>query len=207
MIFENYKYIHLPERTCETITDAINLLTQNGKQNIATHVTNVAKVNAQLAERFGLDSEKCFTAGILHDISAVLSPADMFDYALKNGFGLCEAERKYPFLLHQRISKIISHEYFGIDNDEILSAIECHTTLKESASKYEMTLFIADKLAWDRDGVPPFYDEVSEALNCSLEKACYVYMKYMTNTGSVLCPHTNWNLAYSWLRCKVEDDN
>lgn len=200
MILDFYKYVQLPERTNDTITDAENLLTQNGKQNTAVHVRNVAAVNTQLAERFGLDSKKCFNAGMLHDISAVIKSADMLDFALKNEFKLCEAEHKYPFLLHQRISRIISYEYFGIYDDDILSAIECHTTLKKNASAYEMTLFIADKLAWDRDGIPPFYDDVNAALDCSL-RSCLLCI-YEIYDGHRRCALPSYKLEsrIEWLK-------
>lgn len=97
----------------------------------------------------------------------------MLKYACENSFDLCEAERKYPFLLHQRLSKIIAAQYFNISDEDILSAIECHTTLKKDTSKYEMSLFIADKLAWSREGIPPFYEEVNAGLAISLETACW----------------------------------
>lgn len=58
MILDFYKYVHLPKQTKDTITDAENLLIQNGKPNTVEHVRNVAAVNTQLAERFGLDSKK-----------------------------------------------------------------------------------------------------------------------------------------------------
>lgn len=58
----------------------------------------------------------------------------------------------------------------------------------------------ADKLAWDREGVPPFYDSVSAALDRGLAAACLDYMTYMEISGELLCPHTNWTLARDLLR-------
>ncbi len=200
MILNKYKYITLPEKTGDIITDTKNLLECNGKYETFIHVRNVANINAELAEKFALDSNMCIIGGYLHDISEVIKPEDMLKYAEENGFELCEAERRFPFLLHQRISRIIAAEYFGIKDSNILSSIECHTTLKAEPAKYEMALFIADKLAWEQDGTATFYGRVRSALDSSLEKACYEYMTYMINNDKVLCPHTNWNLAYEWLR-------
>ena len=59
-----------------------------------------------------------------------------------------------------------------------------------------MSLFIADKLAWDKRGIPPFYEEVDSALDISLEAACYKYMEYMVEDDMILCPHDNWIEAY-----------
>lgn len=63
-----------------------------------------------------------------------------------------------------------------------------------------MALFIADKLAWDREGVPPFYEVVDNALAISLESACYEYMKFMVDNNMLLCPHDNWTAAYGQMK-------
>ena len=82
---------------------------RNGKEKIFRHVSAVAEVCKTLAETFGLDARKCVIGGMLHDISAVIAPADMLEYALK-----------------------------------------------AEPTEYDMVLFIADKLAWDQEGIPPF---------------------------------------------------
>ena len=47
------------------------------------------------------------------------------------------SEEKFHFLLHQKISKIITREYFDINDQDILDAVECHTTLKQNAGIYD----------------------------------------------------------------------
>ena len=163
-------------------------------------MANVADRNALISPIYDLDHDKCVIAGLLHDISAIIKSEDMLKYAYENCLDVCEAERKYPFLLHQCLSKICAVEYFNISDEEILSAIECHTILKKCPTKYEMSLFIADKLAWDKRGIPPFYEEVNVALDISLEAACYKYMEYMVENDMILCPHDNWIEAYEQLK-------
>ncbi len=200
MIFDNFSYIKTEPLSGDIRTDVKNILLINGRSNTYIHVANVADRNALISKTYDLDHDKCVIAGLLHDISAVIRPEDMLKYAYENRLEVCEAERKYPFLLHQRLSKICAVEYFNISDEEILSAIECHTTLKKCPSKYEMSLFIADKLAWDREGLPPFYEEVNAALDISLEAACYKYMEYMVDNDMILCPHDNWIEAYEQLK-------
>ncbi len=200
MIFDDLGYIKTEPLSGDIRTDIKNILLINGRSNTYIHVANVADRNALISKTYDLDHDKCVIAGLLHDISAVIRPEDMLKYAYENRLEVCEAERKYPFLLHQRLSKICAVEYFNISDEEILSAIECHTTLKKCPSKYEMSLFIADKLAWDREGLPPFYEEVNAALDISLEAACYKYMEYMVENDMILCPHDNWIEAYEQLK-------
>ena len=200
MIFDNFSYIKMEPLSGDIRTDVKNILLINGKSKTYIHVANVADRNALISKTYDLDHDKCVIAGLLHDISAIIKPEDMLKYAYENRLEVCEAERKYPFLLHQRLSKICAVEYFNISDEEILSAIECHTTLKKCPTKYEMSLFIADKLAWDKGGIPPFYEEVNAALDISLEVACYKYMEYMVENDMILCPHDNWIEAYEQLK-------
>lgn len=199
-LFSRFGYVVLPPLTGALEEDVRALLLANGKPKTFTHVSEVAEVCRSLASRFGLDVEACTAAGLLHDISAVISPSDMLTYACERGLELCEAELRYPFLLHQRLSRTAAAEHFGVTDSRVLSAIECHTTLRADASGCDMALFIADKLAWDREGVPQFYDSVSAALDRGLAAACLDYMTYMEISGELLCPHTNWTLARDWLR-------
>lgn len=200
MIFDNFSYIKMEPLSGDIRTDVKNILLINGKSKTNIHVANVADRNALISKTYDLDHDKCVIAGLLHDISAIIKPEDMLKYAYENRLEVCEAERRYPFLLHQRLSKICAVEYFNISDEEILSAIECHTTLKKCPSKYDMSLFIADKLAWDREGIPPFYEEVDAALDISLEAACYKYMEYMVENDMILYPHDNWIEAYDQLK-------
>ena len=170
-------------------TDVQSLLYLHGKQKTFEHSIAVAEMNIKIAGQYGLDKYICELGGYLHDISAVISPQDMLTYAKDNGWYIDEAERKYPFLLHQRISRIIAQQYFKITDERILSALEHHTTLKANPSAYDMALFIADKLAWDKDVEAPFYKIVSEALKQSLETASLAYMDYIVEHGMILHPH------------------
>ena len=99
------------------------------------------------------------------------------------------AEEKYHFLLHQRISRLIAQEEYNINDIEILDAIECHTTLKKNASMYDKIIFIADKISWDQEGVPPYYDLIQSKVMDSLDKACYAFIKYQFDNKLLLMPH------------------
>ncbi len=164
-------------------------------------------MNIKIAEKFGLDKSICELCGYLHDISAVVAPADMLTYAVQNDWHIDKSEKAYPFLLHQRISKVIAKQYFGITDEKTLSAIECHSTLKASPSAYDMALFIADKLAWDQENQPPFYSVVNDALKKSLESASLAYMDYIVTNKMILHPHEWFISAVRFLRNKTDRIN
>ena len=198
MILNRFDYIAVPEYGGSVEDGVRALLTANGRPKTLAHILDVAEMSVRIAGMHGLDRELCRSAALLHDVSAVIKPDDMHAYACETGMALCEAEEKYHFLLHQRMSEIVAREYFGIKDEKILSPVMHHTTLKANADKYDMALFIADKLAWDQEGVPPFYDEVFALLH-DLPAACLAYMNHMQDSGKLLCPHTDWTKAYTGL--------
>ena len=199
IMLSNFPYIKIPEFNGDIKADIESLLKSNNKQKTFDHVVAVAKTNVQIAERYGLDNYICELSGYLHDISAVIKLEDMLKYAVNNNFYIDEAERRHPFLLHQRMSRIIAFEDFGITEELILSAVECHSTLKMRASEYDMALFVADKLSWDKEGIPPFYDVVKSKLDISLKEASLAYMQYIVENKMILYPHKWFNEAMAEL--------
>lgn len=190
MNINNYEYVKITEITGDIIVDIKKFLLENNKSKTLKHVVDVANTNSQIAKKYGLDENICIISAYLHDISTVIQPNDMLNYMYENNLFIDEAERKHSFLLHQRISRLISKDFLGIDDELILSSIECHTTLKQNPSKYDMALFIADKISWDQEGLPPFYDIVIENLSISLEKACLSYINYIIDNNMILYPHS-----------------
>lgn len=184
----------------EVIESIRNTYLINHKENTLKHVEEVAQTAVRLAKIHDLDIAKVQLAALLHDISAIMSPQEMYDMAKSRNMEIDPAEEKYHFLLHQRISKIIAEENFGIDDAEILSAVECHTTLKENAGMYDKVIFIADKISWDQKDLPPYYDILKSKAAESLDEACYFFIKYQFDNGLLLMPHQWLKDAYEELK-------
>ncbi len=170
-----------------------------GKESTLAHVEAVADTAEWLGRIHGLDVEKLRLAAMLHDVSAVLSPDEMYGIATERGMEIDAAEEKYHFLLHQRISAIMAREEFGVTDEDVLSAIECHTTLRRGAGMYDKAVFLADKISWDRGGVPPYYDELKALAGKSLDEACRYFIKYQFDNGLLLMPHRWLTEAYEEL--------
>ena len=130
----------------------------------------------------------------------ICTDEDMLTLAKEYGIKMCAEEEKFAVLLHQKISALIAREHFKVADREILSAIECHTTLKAEPSKLDMALFIADKLSADTGGLPPYFDTVYAALQDSLEAACLAYIEYKLGSGKMLCVHPLLSEAYEYLK-------
>lgn len=103
----------------------------------------------KLAELYGADVDKAMYAGIAHDIAKELSKEEKIEYAEKNNLVIDDIERKNPGLLHGKIGSHMCREKFGFD-DDILDAIEFHSTGKENMSLLAKILFVADCTGKDR---------------------------------------------------------
>ena len=176
---ENYHVIELIK----------NRYLSNRKEKTLRHVEEVANTAVWLAKVYNLDMEKVKLAALLHDISAIMTPQDMYELAAVRGLEIDAAEERYHFLLHQRISKIIAQEDYHIGDSDILNAIECHTTLKKNASIYDKVIFIADKISWDQKGIPPYFDFLKSIVVESLDEACCFYIKFQFDNNLLLMPH------------------
>lgn len=176
-----------------------NKYLEGGKAGTLAHVQEVADTAEWLGRIHGLDVEKLRLAAMLHDVSAVISPEEMYRIATKRGMVIDPAEEKFHFLLHQRISAIMAREEFGVTDEDVLSAIECHTTLKRGAGMYDKAVFLADKISWDRGGVPPYCDELKALVGKSLDEACRYFIKYQFDNGLLLMPHRWLTEAYEEL--------
>lgn len=170
-------------------TDISKFLSDNGKKDTALHCISVSKTSEKIAARFELDRSIALTSALLHDISSVIEPNDLLAYANKCSWEIDASEKRYPFLLHQRLSAEIARDHFGVDNPVILSAIRCHSTLKKNPSAHDIVLFLADKLSWDHNGTPPFYNLVETALDDSLDHAALTYINFVLDNGMILSPH------------------
>ena len=170
----------------------------NKKEDVLKHVEDVAELAVGLAKAYNLDVTKTQLAALLHDISGIMTLQEMYDFAVARGLELDPAEEKYHALLHQRISRIIAQEEFNITDSDILNAIECHTTLRKNASIYDKIIFIADKISWDSKGIPSYDDLLKSDSIETLDKACYLYIKYQFDNNLLV-------MAHQWLLEAYED--
>lgn len=172
----------------------------NNKEDVLSHVEDVARIAVELAKTYKLDIDKIKLAALLHDISGIMTPQEMYDFTKMRGLEIDPAEEKYHALLHQRVSKIIAQEEYDITDTDILNAIECHTTLKKNASMYDKIIFIADKISWDSKGVPSYDVLIKISTVESLDEACYSYIKYQFDNNLLVMPHQWLIEAYDDLR-------
>ena len=115
------------------------------------HSLCVAQEAKRLAELYGADADKAYTAGILHDImkdTAKEAQRQIFeDYAVN----LDEVEKHSTTLWHARSGEVFLRHVLGVTDEEILSAVRYHTTGRANMTLLEQVLFTADFTSADRN--------------------------------------------------------
>ena len=176
--------------------DVPAFLNQHGFPHTAAHAHQVALKARWLAGIYGVDQRAAETAGWLHDISAVIPNEQRLPVSQQLGLEILAEEARFPMLLHQKISARMAEEIFGVHQPEVLQAIECHTTLRANPGPLDLVLFVADKIAWDQPGEPPYLEAVLRALPTSLQSAALVYIDFLWERKDQLAgPLHPWFLA------------
>lgn len=126
-------------------TEIKEWLKQNLNEERFIHSLGTAECAGELAEKLGLDKEKAYTAGLLHDCAKCFSNEKLLEIIHEN-LEVEEAEMLNYKTLHAPVSAHIAKEQFGVTDREILSAIRWHTLGQIDMSDFEKIIFLADKI-------------------------------------------------------------
>jgi predicted HD superfamily hydrolase involved in NAD metabolism len=181
--------------TGDACKDAETLLTFHGFHKTLAHSRQVSQVAQLLAFQWGVDPLLAARAGWLHDISVIVPPEERIALAEAMQVDILSEERYYPMILHQKLSAVLARHLFKITSHELLSAVECHTTLKANASSLDKVVFIADKLKWDQAGDPPYLQSMLAGLELSLEAAAFSFLDYLWREKELLPVLHPWMVA------------
>lgn len=159
--------------------DVRRFLADRGCPRTAEHCLAVGAEARALAIRFGADPDDAETAGLLHDISAIYPNATRIGVARELGVSVLPEEETFPMIIHQKLSVEIARHLFGVERRDVLDAIGCHTTLRAPSTPLDRVVFVADKIAWDQSGTPPYLSELNEQLKLSLEHGALAYISHL----------------------------
>ena len=108
------------------------------------HTMGVMYTSACLAMVHGYDLKDAQVAGLLHDCAKCIPNKKKLKMCSEHNIPVSDFEKDHPFLLHSRLGAYIAHEKYGIEDQEILSAINYHTTGRQEMSLLEKIIYIAD---------------------------------------------------------------
>ncbi|MCI8529201.1 MAG: HD domain-containing protein [Lachnospiraceae bacterium] len=176
------------------------------------HTLGVAFTAAALAMRYDCDIQDAQTAGLLHDCAKCMSDEKRLAICKKRQIHMTEVEKKSPFLLHAKVGAYLAAEKYGIKNQDILNAIQNHTTGRPGMSSLEKIIFIADYIEPGRSQAPNLakirklaFVNLDQALLAILEDT----LSYLKTTGSSLDPMTErtWLYYRDMERCEIKEND
>lgn len=155
------------------------------------HCLGVEKAARELAERFGLDVEKAGLAGLLHDYAKKVSDEEFL--------GLIDKYQLNPDLKnwgnnvwHGMVGIYKIQEDLGIEDAEILRAIEIHTVGSGTMSELDKVVYVADYIEHNRDfpGVDKARELAQRSLNLAVAYETARTVEHLAHKGKPIYPQT-----------------
>lgn len=137
------------------------------------HSMNVAKRAKELAKINGIDEDKAYLAGILHDITKETDFDEQEKYLDSPPAAL---EKSNKMVYHQMSGATYVKKELGIDDEEVLSAIRYHTTGHSNMTEFEMVVYLADLTSAERNY--PDVDAVRKTADKSLYEGMFVACQF-----------------------------
>lgn len=165
------------------------------------HSLSVARTSVRLAEKYGLDVIRAEQAGLLHDCAKCLRLEEMQKIAVKHNLTDDPAFLESPALLHSVVGAWVARKKYGMEDPEVLKAIEYHNTGCAGMSPLAMDICLSDFIEPNREPFPGL-EEVRALAEVSLEKALLLSLEdvvaHVSSKGRTLHPRTLGTIE--WLK-------
>lgn len=165
------------------------------------HTLGVAYTAACLAMSEGIDCDKAFMAGLLHDCAKYMKDKEFVEYCEKNDIEITDVERDNPALLHAKAGVYLARKKYGVTDSDILSAVRWHTTGHPDMTALEAVIFTADYIEPNRTHdpeLPAIRKEAFEDLNSAIYHIYKNTMEHLKGSEKTLDPMTEE--AYGFYR-------
>jgi len=156
------------------------------------HSLNVMEEAVKLAVHYNADVEKARIAGLLHDCAKNIGKDEEERLVRKYGIVTDDIQRQSSALMHSIIGMYIARDEYGVDDEEILSAIYWHTTGRPGMTLHEKIIFVADYIEPGRnfDVVKRVREYVYEDLDRCILLCTDSTIMYLIQKGKVIHPYT-----------------
>ncbi len=115
------------------------------------HTENVKTMAVALAKRHGADPEKAALAAWLHDVAKEMPKEELLQILRDNAIIAKNADLRPLPVWHGVCAAILARTQWGVQDTEVLDAVECHTTGRVNMTKMDKILFLADMTSAERD--------------------------------------------------------
>jgi predicted HD superfamily hydrolase involved in NAD metabolism len=156
------------------------------------HCLGVAETAQTLANCYCADTEKAYIAGIVHDYGKRYSTQELLQKAEELKLPLDWLTMCQEKLLHAPVGAVLLQVELGIDDPEIIGAVEYHTTGRVSMTLLEKIIYLADFIEPGRvfKGVENIRDAAKENLDGALLLSVNVSIKSILDRDLMLHPRS-----------------
>ena len=177
-----------------TIDEMRRELQRRLKKSRFAHSIGVANTAVALAKKFGVDTDKAYIAGLLHDCAREFENEQLPAEAIKRGIEIGEVEKTMPLLLHAYIGAKMISEIYGVEDSEIRQAIYRHTVGARDMTPLDKIIYFADMIEPNRNypGVEELreFAEKSSSLDEILLHALDESIIFIVHKKTLLHPDT-----------------
>ena len=166
--------------------------------NRIAHVLGCRDTAVELAKHWGADMTDAARAGILHDITKAIDGPLQLTLCEAYGKILSDFSRRYPKTLHALTGSLVAERIFG-ENENVVSAIEHHTTGKANMSLLEKIIYLADYIEPNRTipGVEELRRLSYTDLDAAMKLGLQMTLEHLNRQGAEVSPASRE--ALEWL--------
>jgi nicotinate (nicotinamide) nucleotide adenylyltransferase/ribosome silencing factor RsfS/YbeB/iojap len=180
------------------IADALNELRGRLSAKRFAHAEGVMRTASRLAAVHGEDAEKAETAALFHDWFREETNGEM--NRLIDCYALDPGLKDKPDIAHGPLAAAYMRDRRGIEDEDVLNAVRCHTTGRAGMSGLEKILYLADAVEPSRDypGADALRKLAEEDLDAACAAALENSLRHLRETGAI--PDERSAEALAWLR-------
>lgn len=167
------------------------------KESRYLHSLGVSETAVKMAKLYGVDEEKAYLAGLLHDCAKCFDSETQTAMCKQYGIELDEITLACPAVIHAPLGAAVAKAEYGIEDEEILSAIRLHTTGGAKMTRLDKIIYIADMVEPTRayNGVDELREIAFKDLDEAMFKALQSTLRFNIQKGTAIHPDTlsAWN--------------
>lgn len=149
------------------------------------HILRVAHLAHGIALAQGLDADRAFTAGLLHDIARDVTGSELLRLAPPE----CAIDANHALAVHGRAGRALLSRW-GYNDTLVLEAVEDHTTGPRAGNLISAVVYIADVSEPGRGVNHDIREMAFSNLGAALEKAICTKVEYLQGRGISVHPRT-----------------
>lgn len=150
------------------------------------HSIGVVVAGLEMAEQWGVEFEKVYIAGLLHDCGRYIPPEELKRRLESLGAGIPEEDREFPQLWHCFYGAALLRHHLKINDSELYTAIWWHSTGEARLTPLQKIIFLADCIEPTRDfqGLSELRELAFIDLDIAIAKAVEMKLYYL-NTHNI----------------------